>query len=373
MGRNKEPSVSTIRMLCSKAAGMCEFEGCDKRLFYDKVTHGEFNNSFAAHIIASSQNGPRGDKVLSCQLSDKLENLMLMCADHHKLIDDYPEIYTVEKLKQMKEKHERKVEEICQLFYTPETELVFFSSPIKAKNEVTVDKALAVKAVLPYKKPYSRYGTEINVSDYNEYNSKEYWCSCCKQLIGKYDRFLYNQFIKDNICISLFPIAPMPLIIKLGELIGDKVSCDIYQKTRVPDSWNWQSNTKTNEFSIETVKQDFSDKNVALVISLTNDIQYDRINSIYDYKNIYKIIAEKNGVDCIRSIDDLSAFWHTYQAVMEKILNKHGKECVIHLFPSMPVSASFEVGRRYMKGVYPKILIYDDNEGFFETIMLGDE
>lgn len=230
MGRNKAPSEATIRMLCSKVGGMCEFEGCDKRLFYDNVTYGEFNNSYAAHIIASSQVGPRGDKVLSSQLSDKLENLMLMCAEHHKLIDDCPEIYTVEMLKKMKEKHEKKVEEICNLFYIPETELVFFSSPIKGKDEVSINKSLAVKAVLPYKKPYSRYGTEISVSDYNDYNSKEYWNSCCKQLEGKYDRFLYNQFIKDNICFSLFPIAPMPLIIKLGELIGDKVSCDIYQK-----------------------------------------------------------------------------------------------------------------------------------------------
>lgn len=37
MGRNKAPSENTVRMLCGKAAGMCEFEGCNKRLFYDGV------------------------------------------------------------------------------------------------------------------------------------------------------------------------------------------------------------------------------------------------------------------------------------------------------------------------------------------------
>ena len=64
MGRNKGPSDSTVRMLCGKAAGMCEFEGCNKRLFYDGVTLSKFNNAYVAHIVASSANGPRGDAVL---------------------------------------------------------------------------------------------------------------------------------------------------------------------------------------------------------------------------------------------------------------------------------------------------------------------
>ena len=80
---------------------MCEFEGCNKRLFYDGVTLSIFNNAYVAHIVASSAKGPRGDKVKSPQLSDKLENLMLMCADHHKLIDNPtngPRDYPVERL-----------------------------------------------------------------------------------------------------------------------------------------------------------------------------------------------------------------------------------------------------------------------------------
>ena len=353
---------------------MCEFEGCNERLFYDNVTHGEFNHSFVAHIIASSVSGPRGDKELSAKLSDKLDNLMLMCAKHHKLIDDNPKEYTVDKLKKMKEKHEKKVEEICKLFYVPETTLLFFSSAIKGKNEVVIDKNNAAKAALPNKKPDSQYGIDIIVKDYNDYSSTAYWVSCCKQLKDAYNRYIFSPLLqvkKGN--FSLFPIAPIPLIIKLGELIGDKVSCDIYQKTRVPDTWEWQENKITNEFSVKVEKQDSLDKNIALVISLTNDIQYDRIKSLYDYNNIYKIKAKRNGVDCIKSNEDLNEFWHVYQKTMEDILNTWGKDCVIHLFPSMPVSASFEVGRRYMKGVYPKVIIYDDNEGFFETIKLGDE
>ena len=47
MGRNKAPSENTVRMLCSKSAGICEFEGCNKRLFFDGVTLSKFNNAYA--------------------------------------------------------------------------------------------------------------------------------------------------------------------------------------------------------------------------------------------------------------------------------------------------------------------------------------
>lgn len=60
--------------------------------------------------------------MLSAQLSDKLENLMLMCADHHKLIDQPtsgPRDYPVEKLKAMKKAHEEKIDRICDLFHVP--------------------------------------------------------------------------------------------------------------------------------------------------------------------------------------------------------------------------------------------------------------
>lgn len=71
----------------------------------------EFNNAYVAHIVASSVEGPRGDKTLSPLLSDKLENLMLMCADHHKLIDNPttgPRDYPVERLKDMKKRMKKK-------------------------------------------------------------------------------------------------------------------------------------------------------------------------------------------------------------------------------------------------------------------------
>ena len=372
MGRNKAPSDNTVRILCGKAAGMCEFEGCNKRLFYDGVTLSNFNNAYVAHIVASSANGPRGDKILSPQLSDKLENLMLMCADHHKLIDTNVDEYPVDRLKAMKVAHEEKLDRICSLFTVPKTEIVRFVSPIKGTQTANIDYNLAAKAVLPNKHPASPYGIQMPIKSSYKYKSKEYWDDCINQLEYQFQNALYNPYIQlHRSNFSIFPIAPIPLIIKLGELIGDKLPCDIYQKTRVPDTWEWQSVELTNTFTIESKEYNQESDSVALVISLTNEISDDRIPQIDKYRSIYKITASKLEVDCIKSISDLSAFWHTYQSVCEEILNLYGRNVGVHLFPAVPVSAAFEIGRRYMANTYPKINIYDECDGFFETLILG--
>ena len=82
-------------------------------------------------------------------------------------------------------------------------------------------------------------------------------------------------------------------------------------------------------------------------------------------------IRDRYGVDCISRIIDLSRFWHQYQNVLDEIRNTYLEVESVRVFPAIPVSAAFEIGRRYMPGIYPALKIYDDDNGFFETITIG--
>ena len=79
-----------------KSAGICQYRGCPKRLWRDDLTLSEANFADVAHIIGASKYGPRGLEE-SEDLQTKYSNLMLLCKDHHTLIDDkehskdYPE------------------------------------------------------------------------------------------------------------------------------------------------------------------------------------------------------------------------------------------------------------------------------------------
>ena len=92
-GRGHNPSSLTVAMLLAKASGRCQFDGCNKSVLSDELTLKEYNKSNVAHIIASSSRGARGDAIRSHQLSNELSNLMLLCPEHHKEIDDFPDDY----------------------------------------------------------------------------------------------------------------------------------------------------------------------------------------------------------------------------------------------------------------------------------------
>lgn len=63
------------------------------------------------HIHARSPGGPRFDASLSREAVDDLANLVLLCAVHHKMVDDQVETYTAGKLRDIKVKHEQWIKE----------------------------------------------------------------------------------------------------------------------------------------------------------------------------------------------------------------------------------------------------------------------
>lgn len=369
--RGPDPSELTLRMLCANAAGRCQFEGCNKPVFFDGLTLREFNKSNVAHIVSSSSSGPRGDVLRSHQLSDKLCNLMLLCPDHHKLIDDFPNSYPEADLLEMKRKHEEAIATQCGLIYKEPSEVLMVSSPIKGRTPVTVNFNQCADAVMPEKRVASVRGQRIKVEIEEDYHSPGYWESAVRALNRRFGLTVSAILEEDpNAHFSVFPFAPMPLIMKLGYMIGDKARADVFQFSRACDSWNWSTKEQTNSFSAK--KQVVRDGGrIALVFSLTADIATTRITEVYDADILYFIRAARFGVDCIQSPADLAAFWSIYQSTCDEIKNTYPEVQKIGVFPAMPVSAAFEVGRRYMPGVYPRFRIYDDYNGFFETITIG--
>jgi hypothetical protein len=57
-----------------------------------------------AHIVARREDGPRGGGDRADV--DGYSNLILLCADDHKRVDDQPDVFTIEKLLQIKATHE---------------------------------------------------------------------------------------------------------------------------------------------------------------------------------------------------------------------------------------------------------------------------
>lgn len=59
-----------------------------------------------AHIVAQSKGGPRAEVSVPGGNIDGFDNLILLCHEHHELVDQQPNTYPVEKLRQFKLDHE---------------------------------------------------------------------------------------------------------------------------------------------------------------------------------------------------------------------------------------------------------------------------
>lgn len=100
-----------IKILFALSGGICAFHDCNKPLIAPGTTaDGPVIVGEMAHIIAESRQGPRGIAKLSDEERNSHKNLILVCPDHHKVIDSQLTTYSVAVLRQMKYDHELRVQ-----------------------------------------------------------------------------------------------------------------------------------------------------------------------------------------------------------------------------------------------------------------------
>lgn len=95
------PSQKTIKRLFALSGNRCAFPKCEIELVQEATVLGEI-----CHIKGASINGPRYDPDQSLADRHDFDNLILLCANHHKVVDDDEVAYTVQRLEEMKHVHE---------------------------------------------------------------------------------------------------------------------------------------------------------------------------------------------------------------------------------------------------------------------------
>ena len=105
-------SLKTHKMIWGRSGNMCAFPDCKKKLVIDETSSDDPSViGEEAHIVAQKEDGPRGISSLSSEERDKYNNLILLCNIHHKITDDQPNEYSVEKLLEFKTNHEKWINE----------------------------------------------------------------------------------------------------------------------------------------------------------------------------------------------------------------------------------------------------------------------
>ena len=221
--RGIPPHIRT--KLWAKAAGVCEFEGCDRDLTHDLITSKSANFGQIAHIVAASPDGPRGHKHRSIQLVKDFSNLMLMCYTHHRLIDTNEDDYSESLLREMKQNHEDRTMRVHQLSSADETQVVIVRGVVGTQSTYFEESELA-KAVSPRFPRAIPYEIDLTDTLPNEKN-ETFWSTGREIIKRQIDGLHPRRFPGGLPHLSIFAIAPIPFLILIGRLLVlPSILCD---------------------------------------------------------------------------------------------------------------------------------------------------
>lgn len=377
MKRENIPDTVKIR-LWGKAAGRCQFAGCNKPMYYDSLTKAEFNTAYLAHIYAVSIGGNRYDPVQSPKLVKDISNLMLMCDEHHRLIDDKANesLYSAPVLLEMKAEHEKRIELITNTGSEHQSHVILFGARI-GSHEVPLSYQIATHAMLPHKYASATGAIELGMKNcVFEDHTAEYWLFQEKQLKEMFNRQVVPlKGLHPVQHFSVFALAPMPLLVKLGTLLSDIYEADVYQKHREPNTWKWQQTTTHPEITFHQPVD--TSGTPSLKISLSSSIAGDRIEkALGTTPSLYEITIPDPSNDFLKSKTLLAQFRTTMRRALNQIKSIHGQDQLLHVFPAMPLSAAIELGRVWMPKADMRMLIYDQNQrlnNFIPTLTIKQD
>lgn len=350
----------TRLLLFVRAGGRCEFDGCNAYLLQHPLTLISGNFAQMAHIVAFKEDGPRGNTALRPAYVNDVANLMLLCPQCHKLIDDHPDQYTVPVLEKFKQAHEDRIFHVSGLGPDLKTTIVQLKARI-AGQTIAIPVAQVTKAVAP-RYPTDAKGHLIDLTAINAEGKAfiEEACRCIKQKVER----LYEpgMDVHETRHISLFALAPIPLLIYLGSQLSNKVPVDVFQRHRDTEDWVWKDSGMAAEYRFDRIREGKGSGRPALILSLSGKIKPEALPSEIDEQfTIYELTLanmEPNPT-YLRQKDDLTHFKDTYQAALRTIARECGQCDAIYLFPAVPAPVAVFCGRELLPKVDPKLRVYD--------------
>jgi hypothetical protein len=348
--------------LWGRAAGRCEFRDCNRPLWKSSITHEPVNLAELGHIYSFSENGPRGNQEIQQSRLNTIDNLILVCPACHKLIDDEPDggRYTAALLQEWKADHERRVEIATSIAPGRRSHVLVYSTNIDAHG-VPVRFHEAAQALFPDYFPAAECES-INLRTLDAVmtdRDEAFWSAEAQNLTTRFDQRVRQRLDQERIeHISVFALAPQPLLILLGSLLCDIARADVYQLHREPQGWSWPTDVATPDFDVREPER--TGRLPALVLSLSATVTHDRITQVLGPDAvIWTVTIPTPHNDFTKTRAQLAEFRTIMRELLDRIKARYGQTTPLHVFPAMSVSTAVELGRVRAPKANSPWIIYD--------------
>lgn len=362
-----------------RCGGRCCFPGCNAPLLGDELSGTKrLNKALIAHVVAASPDGPRGDPVRSRLLVDDPENLMLLCHGHHHLVDDErPDDYPEHVLQAMKAEHEARIAMLTGIQPERATHALLYGARI-GEHDTPLREGLAFAAILPERYPRDGRAIALGLGSCSHTDSEQaYWDFQVEHLRRTFAQRVEERRISGEIDhLSAFALAPQPLLMELGRLLGDQGAVEVFQLGREQQAWRWRETGDAIEYTVRRPPEARSVKTVALKLALSATMADSRVEAALGIQvPIWEIACTAPGTDVLSRSACLSRFRGLVRKAFDDIKAAHGEGAEIHVFPALPVSAAVEVGRVWMPKSDLPLVVYDNDRatgGFKRRHRLGN-
>jgi hypothetical protein len=362
-------------MLWGRAAGRCQFSDCNRPLWKSSVTQEEVNVAERAHIWSASDEGSRGNEGVPVEKLNSMENLLLFCHECHKKIDKHKDggRYTTELLQKWKREHEDRIERVGAIHSSKRSHIVVYGAPIGDHSSPLTYEATS-PSLFPERYPAADRAITLQLRGSWRDREEKYWDIEADHLRKCYERDLRPMIESGEIAhLSVFGLAPQPLLILFGSLLTDIPAAQTRQLRREPPGWAWPTSQEPTQFSVH--RPSTTTGTPALVLSLSATINDDRIHRVLGPDAcIWRISVDCAGRDCIGSPGDLAAFRDIARRLIDEVKAAHGEQVALHIFPAVPVSAAIDFGRIRMPKADTAWVVYDESKelgGFIEALTIG--
>jgi hypothetical protein len=375
IGRKPVSDADRIKVW-AKAAGRCVL--CSAYLidsaafYYHTALVGE-----VAHIVGatSGKASPRGSSTIGLDERALEPNLLLLCHSCHRKVDSagLAEFYTEETLKAHKLQHEHRVRSVTDFSTLTKSFVLRLGSSVRGRFAFASDRQVAEAfrmAALTHGTADSRDSiVDIELQDPEHWETT--WDRARHVIDERTEQAVRNAATAGVDRISVFAIAPIPILVYLGFRLDDSSSVSVFSPSRRDDDsrWLWQPATSIPAFDIfASGNQDPEATEVVLTVGVTAPVRDDQLPAQLTGLPRVRLTPRAGfGPDLLSSPEAVDAFATSFRSAMAQIEQAFQSAGTVHLVAVVPAVAAVTIGRAYMSSAQPQMVIYQRSEDGFQA------
>lgn len=201
--------------------------------------------------------------------------------------------------------------------------------------------------------------------------TNEFWLYAQNSLVSEFNKRVL-AFLEDGYTVDLYALAPIPLLVLLGNLFANRPNINIFQLKKVPSSFEWEENGEKLDIKVTQLSDAFLDEEVALLMSFSGKVNRGNVvRAIGNEIPMIEMSIKEPFDDFLRTKSQLDEFLIEYRKVKASLVAKGVK--TIHLFAAIPITFAIGIGQAYNPNYDPELITYDFRQGIYSRALIIGE